>query len=278
MRTKLAFVLSLLAATTYWPATCQEPAPPVRDPVAQAEPGVMPHPVAQSEPPLTNADLVKLHKLGLGDEVLIAKINQAPAVDFKLDTGALAELKGPGLGQEVIVTMLKRATPPARDSFPAPPVEAVEPPPVKLMTTDGDFELYSLDGSPSSTYAWATVLLFLDYPGSRAEVRITDPLPKLLVRCRSNPVSRFFLVKADPDWRKRTRSVKVGRAGAYSYSRVDVPDSDWTIPFKAKEEMPFLWRLTPEMELKPGEYGLFVAESGELFDFGVDKVEKKQGK
>lgn len=37
-----------------------------------------------SEAALTNEDIVKLAKAGLGDEVIIAKINQTPKINFKL--------------------------------------------------------------------------------------------------------------------------------------------------------------------------------------------------
>jgi len=45
-----------------------------------------------SEAPLTNADMVKLAGLHLGDDVLIAKVNQAPAVNFDLSGEGLSKL------------------------------------------------------------------------------------------------------------------------------------------------------------------------------------------
>ena len=42
---------------------------------------------------LTNADVVKLSKAGLDDDLIIAKIQQAQKVDFKVDTDDLIQLK-----------------------------------------------------------------------------------------------------------------------------------------------------------------------------------------
>ena len=65
--------------------------------------------------PLTNADIVSLAKLAMGDDVIIAKINQAAAVDFKLEVTDLEALKKAGVTSPVISAMLKKST-----STPAP--------------------------------------------------------------------------------------------------------------------------------------------------------------
>lgn len=67
--------------------------------------------VSRAEAPLTNADVVKLMKLDLGDEIVIAKINQAKAVNFELSTDGLIQLKRDGVSKEVISAMLKMTTP-----------------------------------------------------------------------------------------------------------------------------------------------------------------------
>src|SRR5262245_12440293 len=110
------------------------------------------------ENPLTNQDVVKLASLGLGDEVVIAKVNQAKAVDFKLDTDSLVALKQSGVSPAVIEAMLKRASP----STPSP---AYQPPPmvgtaaqmampqadVRLKTSSDELPLKLITGQMSST-------------------------------------------------------------------------------------------------------------------------------
>jgi len=243
-------------------------------------------PAATVEPPLTNDDVVKLHKLDLGDEIVIAKINQAAAVDFRLDTDSLVSLKTEGVSKPVIEAMLKRATPAAPAAASGAPAGAapgmagpfgsgdavtgaMSQGYARLCTKDGDLELTSIAGSVSATYAFVTMLQFMDYPELAARVRTNDPKPSVLLRVQGNPTGRVFWVKADPDKNDNVRSVKVGRGGMFGVKSVTTPDKDWTIPFESKEEQPGLWRLTPRGQLKPGEYGIYVG-TGELYDFAIE--------
>ncbi|HEV7766022.1 MAG TPA: hypothetical protein VGQ76_13540 [Thermoanaerobaculia bacterium] len=67
-------------------------------------------PVAsRTEAPLTNSEIVKLWKAGLGDEIIIAKIDGAGKAAFALDTDNLIELKKSGVSQGVISAMLRKA-------------------------------------------------------------------------------------------------------------------------------------------------------------------------
>ena len=61
------------------------------------------------EKALSDDDVVKLVKLGIGDEAVIAKIQQAEHVDFKVETDDLIRLKGKGVDGRVITAMLDRA-------------------------------------------------------------------------------------------------------------------------------------------------------------------------
>jgi hypothetical protein len=47
-------------------------------------------------------------------------------------------------------------------------------------------------------------------------------------------------------------------------------DPDWTFAYDSREEHRGVWRMSLKSALPPGEYGVFVAQRGELFDFGVD--------
>lgn len=57
---------------------------------------------------LTNDSIITLHKLGLGADVLIAKIQSEPN-NFQTDTAALAALMKAGIPQEVIAKMINPA-------------------------------------------------------------------------------------------------------------------------------------------------------------------------
>lgn len=64
--------------------------------------------VASAEAPLTNDDVIKLSALGIGDEAVMAKVRQAGAVAFKLETDDLVKLKNAGVSGKVIAAMLDR--------------------------------------------------------------------------------------------------------------------------------------------------------------------------
>ena len=62
------------------------------------------------EKPLTNADVVALIKLELGDDLVISKIQQAPVEALDVSTDALIKLKGEGVSSTVLDAMIKRAS------------------------------------------------------------------------------------------------------------------------------------------------------------------------
>jgi len=63
-----------------------------------------------AEKTLTNADVVKLVMLGIGDDAVIAKVRQAPTISFKLETDDLVSLKAAGVSGRLIAAMLDRAS------------------------------------------------------------------------------------------------------------------------------------------------------------------------
>lgn len=228
--------------------------------------------------PLTNQEVIKLCKLDLGDDVVVAKINQAKYVDFKLETGDLSSLKSQGVSKAVITAMLKRSTAAAAEAssssmvmgpYGGAVVTTSGGPSARMVTKDGEFDLRSIAGSPSQTWAYVTVLSFMDYPGLKADVRTKDHKPTFIVRSQQSPVGRYFLVKAESNKKDLTRSVKMGSRGMFTNKSVTNPDKDWTVIFTAKEQGNGFWQIKPEKELEPGEYGIWFRDS-ELYDFGVD--------
>lgn len=223
---------------------------------------------------LTNEGVVQLVKLGLGDEVVIAKIGEAKSVVFKTEVPDLERLKADGISGPVIAAMLKRNTAPAEAPAQRQVVEVrgvhLGPSDVVLCTNGGNLKLASIQGSPSSTYAYFTVLMYMDYPGLKSDRRIKDQRPSILIMSESKPTGRYFFVRAKPDRGDNVRSVKMGRMKMFAVNSIGSPDKDWTIEDEVMEEKPGVWRLTPKQNLKPGEYGLWVGPQGEMYDFAVD--------
>lgn len=229
--------------------------------------------------PLTNEDVVKLAKLGLGDDVVVAKIQEAHAVDFKTEVDDLEKLKADGVSAAVIAAMLKRQ---AGDEA-AKPVAVIPPTAgepsgvgaVTLSTKDkGEIALNSEEGSYSSTYAFVTVLQHFNFPGLKAATRTTDHRPTAIVHSAKDPAGRIWFVRAEPDADDNERSVKMGNMGVFKQKGLNTPDTDKRIACDSVQEGADVWKLTPKKDLKPGEYGLFysagVAQTAELYAFGVD--------
>lgn len=238
---------------------------------------------APRESPLTNEEVVQLCKLDLGDEVVIAKINQAKSVEFKLDTGDLAKLKGEGVSKPVIAAMLNRATAPKLAAGVAngllPGAASADDEGVFLRIGGKEIRLQSVQGDLSSAWAYFVTLTFLDFPGLKAELRNADRKPTLVIHSSKSPRGRIFFVKCESNKKDNNRSVKIGRAGFASMKSWASPDSDWTVEFDTKEVSGNYWEIIPKKDLEPGEYGLLYrggftgllgAGQGELFDFGVD--------
>jgi len=233
---------------------------------------------------MTNADVVKLAKLGFGGDVIKSKIDQAPAVNFKLEVDDLVKLKNAGVPQDVISHMLKRAegtaapavaaapgAPPAGAMGGAAPGTAYND--VTMVSKDGgNVRLRGTSGSISTTNAFVTVLMHVNFPGTAATVRTHDTRPSFIINSSDNPKGRIYLVSVEVNNDKddQDRSLKLGNSRAFGgMKNVGAPDKDNQIEYDAVAAgNGNQWRLTPTRDLKPGEYGLYM---GELYDFGVDK-------
>jgi len=224
--------------------------------------------VALSEKTLTNEDIIKLSKVGLGDEAIMAKIRQASEVDFRLETDDLAKLKSAGVSGKVIAAMLDRST--GGSSPDGGETTATATGAVKMITGDKTIPLTSEVGDSSSTYVYVTVLYWMNFPSLHAAQRTKDHSPSFLIATDRDPRSRYYVVRLDANEEDGDRSLKMGRSGAFSYKAGTVPDSDWTFPFDAVEEKHGVWKATLKKTLPAGEYGVYVVQAGELFDFGVD--------
>ena len=87
---------TLAKAADVAPAPLAPPPPP-----SEAAPAKTP-----AGPALTNADILKLKSVGLGDSVIISKIMDSPA-NYHLEVDDLVQLKKAGLSEEVISAMMQ---------------------------------------------------------------------------------------------------------------------------------------------------------------------------
>jgi hypothetical protein len=217
-----------------------------------------------------NSDVITLVKAGIGDSVVIAKIKQASAVDFKLETDDLVRLKAGGVSPDVISAMLTRTTA-TTESAPRPRGTADasgRTGTVVFVSKDGRKEIAPPVGEFSTTGFNFVTFTFLNYPGLAAKVRTDDVNPYILVRSEFDPKEHYYVVKLDPDANINSRSLKVeGKGRGFSESAGIRPASNWMREYSTHEDEEGIWRITPAGSLEPGEYGVF--DGMRLFGFGI---------
>lgn len=237
--------------------------------------------VRAQDKPLTNAEIVKLAKADLGDEVIIAKIKSATAVKFDTGTDDLVKLREAGVSKAVIAAMLDRSSGTTKTAAVAPAAAPIANRPgerVTLHSTEGDLELPSMFGLVKTQTSPFSVTQWVQFEDLTAKVRIRDRRPTILLASDKDPRGGYWVVqmsvydKRDEKYRyfdlENAGSLMWGAAGFSG-----APEKGSVIKYDAVEEQPGLWRITPQTQLKPGEYGLFSAHGQELllFAFGIDR-------
>lgn len=258
-------------------------------------------PLEAGEPrQLSNESVATMVQAGLGADLVIAKIRQAPAVSFQLEIEDLMALKQQKVPETVIQAMLERATAPPPSAAPPP---ALGGPAGSANAFDSQLEFQREDlgidvirvalakgenleririlRGELSTVAMG-MAAFMDYPGLKARVRTTERRPVLMIKS-TTPLtgSRYFLARLDVDDDDGVRSLKVssykGRLkAAFGNSRSFMePDHDWVFEWSAEDTGNDVWKVIPAVDLEPGEYGWYAdfgagAQQSGIFDFGVD--------
>lgn len=236
---------------------------------------------------LTNNDVVMLLEAGLGEEAVIAKIETSDG-DYLTDTATLLELRQKGVSSAVIAAMVKRSTvaPEMSDSAADPLAPhfpglymmddwSAEPrmwkidPTVSNQTKTGGIFGYALTGGLASASVKAVI------PGEAARETARKPDPVFYVYLDSvaggstgtfatgfgatlQSPNEFTLVKlTEKKGRREARIGKLNIGGA----KAGVMDKD-QIAFSYEQIAPGIFKVTPDMPLKPGQYGFVFAVSG----------------
>lgn len=240
--------------------------------------------VTRSPAALTNEEVVKLVRLDLGDSVVIAKINQAEAVAFKLDTDDLIKLKEQGVPKDVIAAMLKRSSSPRQASqvASAPSADAQATTAsrvgsdIRLLTDAGETLLRATVGDINVVGFSFVKFAYYEIPGTSSRARTSDRSPRIAISADFPPEGYFFVLLLDVDRKNNNRSMKMGSAkqGNFRSRGRGKPDLDNAISCKVERVSENEWRLVPKSPLNPGEYGVWAAARSQgaegLYDFGVD--------
>jgi hypothetical protein len=241
---------------------------------------------AEGEKPLDNAEIIKLTKLEMGDDVIIAKIKGASTVKFATTTDDLVNLKSAGVSKAVMAAMVDRtnagsapahaASGAAASSAGAGAVAGISS--VTLVAKDGTLTLKPIEGEVKSFVApFVGFKRFIVFDGLAATARTKDRRPSITIAAGTDPShGGYWFVKLDQDTDEedKNRGMDVESPGMWGGSLSSAPDDDFKIKCEKAEEKPGVWRFTPIKDLKPGEYGVYVGkgeQTGIVYDFGVDK-------
>jgi hypothetical protein len=146
---------------------------------------------------------------------------------------------------------------------------------VSLRTSSGDTGVGFAVGEYREAGVPPVLLVFNDFTDARANHRVADRRPVLVVRSAEDPSKGYVLAKCESDSGKNSRSVKLGSARTLLKMAVGgggklAPDKDWTVDVTSRAESAGVWIVTPVRDLQPGEYGLWDIDGGGVALFGVD--------
>ena len=230
-----------------------------------------------AESALTNKDVIDLSRLGIGDPAVVAKIRQAPAVDFALDVGDLAALKKSGVSGTVIAAMLDRAAGATSQQTGGSSVKEPDYIGNFCRRDPSTLELTPLERQAGSA---AVDVKAMGFGGADAYMRVSGE--RSPVRFKEGEATDFVVLvssqSADPagvaqlfalDVVGRDRRLTVGRAMAMGLGGRTVT-GEHQIAVKAVRYGKSSFLVTPVEALGPGEYAFAGPIEGIGFCFGVD--------
>ncbi|MFN6964910.1 MAG: hypothetical protein ACK4S4_14245 [Pyrinomonadaceae bacterium] len=267
--------------------------------------------VAAAQETMSNDDVISLTKAGLAPSVVIGKIRTSKA-NFDLSTDGLIKLKQAGVGDDVVAAMLeakagKSITAPAGGADaagdPNDPMSKHSYGIYLYEERDGQRRMTQLKPNVSAQnrtggmftasvtpFGLGKVKTKANLPGRTAEMQITTTAPVFYFYLDvtsgglntasgipSSP-SEFTLVRFNQ--RSDNREVTIAKANSWG-GKGGLSD-EYVVPLKAEDLGNGIFRVTPTVELKKGEYGFYLVNSGnsnvnagigsKFFDFGINPV------
>lgn len=254
---------------------------------------------------LDNETIVSLVGVGLGPEAIVAKI-EASRGSYDTSTNALIRLKRAGVPDSVIAAMVNRSKSPVLsnavtdNSNPNP--LAPHAPGIYILDSAGAGRMIRIDATISNqlktsnlwgyalTGGLASMKMKAVIPNARARVHASDrkpvfyfyfnqsgPLASLTefsssFTANATSPNEFSLVRFDT--KKDRREAAVSSFNILSGAKSGVSDKA-RVAFSYQDVAPGVFKVTPDGELAPGEYGFLYsigAQAGStarIFDFSV---------
>ncbi len=266
-----------------------------------------PKPPRQEEV-LSNASIVELKELALGDDLIVEKIKVSPC-DFDVSVAGLRQLKAAQISEPVIKAMLSTksartanivAVPgqPADTSNPQAPHEAgiwlYREHDAKAAMTKLEPSVYSQTKSgPNFFIQFGEVAKTAAVIRSaHAEIQTTNHHPTFYFyfektqsglsdqgNTATSP-NEYILAEFDVPEKEKQRKLVMAQSGAYSGSEYG-PDIKAVREFTTEKLAPGAYKVTVKEDLTSGEFGFFYAGNrmgGKVFDFGVQGSPEAQSK
>ena len=264
---------------------------------------------------MTNDEVISLAKAGLNPTLIVGKIRTSKT-NFDLSTNSLIALKKAGVSDDIVTAMLEaksgkpiNATATVNSSGAASvgPLGDPNDPMAKhnygiylFEEKDGVRKMTSVKPSVSAqnrtgglftsqlTYGIGKVKTKANLPGRSADLQINQAMPTFYfyLDITSGGMNTSSGVPSDPkeftlvrfNQRSDNREVTIGKSNAFG-GKGGLSD-EYVVQFKADDLGNGIFKISPSVELKKGEYGFYLVNSGnsntsagvgaKFFDFGVN--------
>lgn len=266
---------------------------------------------ASAQQLMNNDEVITLTKAGLNPTLIVGKIKTSKT-DFDLSTDSLIKLKQAGVTDDVVAAMLEAKSGKSISAAPAAVQGRASGDPNDPMAphTYGIYIYEMKDGQPKMTQLQpnvsaqnrtgggftAAVTPFglgkmktkANLPGRNASLQITDTLPVFYFYLDTtsgglntasgipSTPNEFTLVRFNQ--RSDNREVTIAKTNSWG-SKGGLSD-EYVVALKAEDMGNGVFKVTPQGDLKKGEYGFYLVNSGnsnaaqgmgsKFFDFGVN--------
>ena len=262
---------------------------------------------AQNNEPLSNATVIELHKLGLGEAVITEKLKSSRG-SFDVSLDGLKQLKSAGVSDEVIRVMIATTSAgqvsggQVATGDPNDPKSPHEAGIWFFEEKEGKSKMVMLEPSVYSQVK-SGIALFAAYGQTAKSEAVLRSAHAVIQTENRKPIFYFYFEKSqsglsDPtrsltsanefllaqfrtDEKNSLRKLVVGQFNAYTGGQTG-PEDKSVRSFNFEKVTPGIFKVTPKEELGTGEYGFFYAGSatlgpfvaasgggGRIFDFSV---------
>ena len=270
--------------------------------------------VNAQEEVMTNDEVITLSKAGLNQSIIVNKIRTSKT-NFDMSTDALIKLKKAGISDEIVNAMLEAKSGrtvttnsggnSSENRASGDPNDPMSPHGYGIYLyeeKDGARKMTQIQPTVSAqnrtggiftsqlTYGIGKVKTKANLPGRNSKLQITETKPTFYFYLDKNSgglntssgipstPQEFALVRFNI--RSDNREVTIGKANVFG-AKGGLSD-EYVVQFNAEDLGNGVFKITPTAELKKGEYGFFLINSGnsnassavgsKFFDFGVNMV------